>query len=420
MDHKQKSLVLRKPKDPVLIIEDTVDAQELLKAICDELGIKYVVAENGKVALKKCLEQKFSIYITDLMMPEMDGATFIRKIKAKYPDAVIIVQTGLDSAESIIDIMKMGVYDYVIKPIDPDVFQATIIKALEYKYLKDSEKIQSMNASKKIKWQIDWLNYKEKRHITTKDFADAKSIYNLKTSLSQGAGFGSLITLIDLIQSDLQETDGKYCIEKSVIDMLVQNNEYCRTQVNGITFVANLIEQEFELKETDAATFVHELKDNLKDVIKALSKRDMLISFPELRRNCKLHYNKKMIAMLQEEIVVNALKYGSPGTKINLFTHIEEGYFWFSVMNTVPTKPYGGIDKENEVLVLEPFYRIHPPVEEFNDIEKIGFGLGLTVVDYVVKMHKGLFFIKNVSDISTDMKQLCVLADMLLPIVGDE
>lgn len=419
MSQETKKSTVKLPKDPILIVEDTIEAQELLQELCDDLGVKSVIAENGKVALDKYGDQKFSLYISDLMMPEMDGKTYIKHLKKRDPAAVVIIQSGLDSASSIIDVMKYGVYDYIIKPIDPDLFQATIIKALEYKYLKESEEIQSLNAAKKLRSQIDWLNYKEQRHINAKDFAETKSIYNLKTSLAQGSGFGSIITLIDIMKMELEEKDGKYIIDKEIVDSLLKNNEYCRTQIEGINYVAYLMEKDFELEDSDATTLIKDFVESTQTTLDALKEKQMTITFPELRRNCKLRYNKKIMALLQEELILNALKYGSPGSKINLFTHIQEGYFWFSVKNVVPTKPYGGIDKKEEILVLEPFYRIHPPVEQFTNIEKLGFGLGLTVVDYVIKKHHGLFFIKNASDITTDVKQLCVVADLLLPVIDE-
>ena len=101
----------------VLIVEDIVENQVLLKAFCDEIGIPCEIANNGKEALEILEQQHFSIYIVDLMMQVMDGKTFITMVKKKYPDAIILVQTALDSPSTIIEIMKLGIFDYIIKPL---------------------------------------------------------------------------------------------------------------------------------------------------------------------------------------------------------------------------------------------------------------------------------------------------------------
>ena len=95
---------------------------------------------------------------------------------------------------------------------------------------------------------------------------------------------------------------------------------------------------------------------------------------------------------------------------------MNHGYFWVNIKNDVTLKPYGGVPKEYEKLVLEPFYRIHPPDESISKIEKIGFGLGLAVVDYVAKKHGGIFIIHDVRDMTTEKERMCVLSEFLLPI----
>lgn len=127
---------------PVLIVEDNPQNQKILKGLCARQGLATAVADNGRVALDMLSDGFFAVYIVDLMMPVMDGRAFIGHLKERHPDAVILVQTALDSAGTIIDIMKLGVFDYIIKPIDIELFQATLRKALEYRRLKDLERDQ--------------------------------------------------------------------------------------------------------------------------------------------------------------------------------------------------------------------------------------------------------------------------------------
>ena len=136
-------------EDPILIVEDTKETQVLLQGICKSMEIACVIAKNGVAALELIEKQRFSIFVVDLMMPVMDGRTFIINLKNRLPEAVVLVETALDSSQTIIDIMKLGVFDYIIKPIDPELFQQTDRKAVEFKNLKDMEKT-SLNAGLKI------------------------------------------------------------------------------------------------------------------------------------------------------------------------------------------------------------------------------------------------------------------------------
>ena len=105
---------LLKMKEPILLLEDRKENQERLKKFCEKLGIRYNLAENGEIGLRMCEAGDFSIYIVDLMMPVMDGREFISELKKKRPDALILIQTVIDDPNTIIELMKMGIFDYII------------------------------------------------------------------------------------------------------------------------------------------------------------------------------------------------------------------------------------------------------------------------------------------------------------------
>ncbi|MDY6967817.1 MAG: response regulator [Spirochaetota bacterium] len=402
--------------DPILILEDTKENQDLLKGLLKRMKIPCLIAENGKEGLDLMESNQFSIFLVDLMMPVMDGKNFIRNLKEKKPEALILVQTALDSSETIIDIMKLGVFDYVIKPIDPEIFSKTITKCLEFMYLKDMERNISKNAGLKIRSQIEWLNYKESRRIADKDLAEIKSIYNLKTSISQGAGFGTLVSLIDIIKSTMKENENYYKIDKQLIDLLIDNNDSCRNMMDGLNTISNILNKEIELEESDAATLVRSIPGMIANVIPLLSNKDLSITYPELKMNCKLNLNLEKLDMAIEELIINAYKYSIPGSTINIFSYISEGYFWLSTLNTVSKDPYGGIPKKFEKLVIEPFFRILPPDESVSKIERFGLGLGLTVVDDIIRKHKGIFVIHDVLNQTHDQEKTSVIAEIMLPV----
>ncbi len=412
----KESFVIGTVIDPVLIVEDKKENQDLLFELCKKMNVVSEIASNGKIALDMCANRKFSVYIVDLMMPVMDGRTFISEIKKIDPSAIILVQTALDSSETIIDIMRMGVFDYVIKPIEPELFMSVLLKALEYGSLKQLEMSQTISAGDKIRGQIEWLNYKESRRMMTQDSTESKSIYSLKTSLSQGAGFGTLITLLDIMKNSSTAEGEFYKIDKSLADMVFDNNEFCRTQLDGLNFATDMLEKDFTLETKSTVDFVNAFPGMVQNVLNYYPEKKLKVTLPIAKDNLPIRYNADVMTIVMEELMVNAFKYSARGSTINVFCHVNHGYFWVNIKNDVTLKPYGGVPKEYEKLVLEPFYRIHPPDESISKIEKIGFGLGLAVVDYVAKKHGGIFIIHDVRDMTTEKERMCVLSEFLLPI----
>ncbi len=135
---------------PILIIEDNPANQKVLESVCLAMQIEYHMAENGKIAMEFMAETQYNVFVVDLMMPVMDGKTFIQELKKINPNAIILVQTALDVPDTIIDIMKLGVFDYIVKPIDIDLFKQVILKALDYARLK----IEEINNLKRFRKEI--------------------------------------------------------------------------------------------------------------------------------------------------------------------------------------------------------------------------------------------------------------------------
>lgn len=407
----------RRPQEPVLIVEDREENRALLQGILNQLKIDSKVAENGHIGLEMLAKENFSVFIVDLMMPVMDGHSFIKALKDKDPEAIVLVQTALDNTETIIEIMKKGVYDYIIKPIDPDLFARVISKALEYKYLRDIEKhIQKME-SNKLRSQLEWLNYKESIRKSGSDSHEKNSIENLKTSLSQGSGFGAMTSIVDMIQSTASKNpDGSLVIDGEIMDLLFENSEITKNMLKGLGYVSELLDSDIVTKRTEGSTLVEKIPEFCKEINSYLKLKNIKINYPKLSTSCIINVDIEKIGMAIEELVINAFKYCNENSNIDIFAHINNGYLIVSVKNEVKNDSYGGIDESKEKYVIQPFYRIHPPVESVNKIEKFGLGLGLTMVDHILGKHSGLFFIHNAKDHTTKTITLCVLSEIFLPL----
>jgi len=398
-------------------VEDMEENRALIIAILSSLKIPYKFAVDGKEGLEIASREEFSLFIVDLMMPIMSGGEFIRKLKERNPDSVVLVQTALDSSETIIEIMKMGVYDYIIKPIDPDVFRRILLKALEYKYLKNIETYIQTVENQKLKSQIEWLNYKESLRKSGTDSSEKSSIYNLKTSLSQGSGFGTMTTIVDMIRgSAVSANEKKALVDKELLEILYENNEITKNMLKGLANVSDLLDRKFNLTRMKGTELVSKIPEYAKDLEPFLPRKKIRINYPILRSECSIRIDEECIQIVIEELLLNAYKYSKEEENIDIFAHINNGYLVITVKNIILDDEYGGIPEYAEKLVTQPFYRIHPPDESVATIEKFGLGLGLTMVESILSKHNGLFFIHNAKDHTQESVMDCVLAEVFIPL----
>lgn len=115
----------------VLVVDDEEIVCSSCRKILDSEGHNVQTALNGREALKKVEENKYDVLIADWKMPEIDGMEVLRIVKKNHPEIIVIMMTGYPSVESAVRAMRLGVSNYVPKPLDPGELSMTLQKALE-------------------------------------------------------------------------------------------------------------------------------------------------------------------------------------------------------------------------------------------------------------------------------------------------
>ena len=114
-----------------LVVDDDKRLRSVLKGLLSEEGHQVATCENGDLAIKSCLAEKFDLIITDLKMPGADGLDVLRKAKKIHPDTLVVIVTGFASLETAIQAIREGAYDYITKPFKLEEFKILIKNASE-------------------------------------------------------------------------------------------------------------------------------------------------------------------------------------------------------------------------------------------------------------------------------------------------
>jgi len=102
----------------VLLVDDE---EEFVSALSERLmlrGIEVDSALNGEEALALMVEKVFEVVILDVMMPGLGGLEVLKQIKSTHPNTQVILLTGHGSTREGIEGMRLGAFDYLIKPVD--------------------------------------------------------------------------------------------------------------------------------------------------------------------------------------------------------------------------------------------------------------------------------------------------------------
>jgi two-component system response regulator PilR (NtrC family) len=121
--------------EKILVVDDEQSLREVLSIMLKRAGYAVTSAADGEEAIEHLNKEIFDLVITDLRMPKGDGMEVLKAVKSASPETVVLVVTAFATADSAVEAMKQGAYDYLTKPFQVDEVQLIIRNALEKRRL---------------------------------------------------------------------------------------------------------------------------------------------------------------------------------------------------------------------------------------------------------------------------------------------
>ncbi len=119
----------------ILVVDDEEIVIRSVKRILD--GDEFVIesVNDGRAALQKVEDSGYDIMILDIMMPNLSGLEVLRRVKEAHPEIDVIMITGLSQIDTAVEAMKLGAFEYISKPFEPDELKLVVQRALERRRL---------------------------------------------------------------------------------------------------------------------------------------------------------------------------------------------------------------------------------------------------------------------------------------------
>lgn len=124
-------------KEKILIVEDDINTLNGLAEILEEEKYEISKAKNARQALGEFKKNSFDLVLMDYLLPDQDGLELSGSVLENQPEIKIVMMTAFGTVKNAVNAMKMGIYDYLTKPINLDELLIIIRRALEEKRLID-------------------------------------------------------------------------------------------------------------------------------------------------------------------------------------------------------------------------------------------------------------------------------------------
>jgi putative two-component system response regulator len=124
------------PGTTVLVVDDEDGIRQALTRFLTRLGYQVQAAGNATEALERLATHHPQAMLCDIRMPETSGVELLPKVLAQDPDLAIIMLTAIDEPRTAVECLKLGAYDYLIKPVDLEELELSLQHALRQRQLE--------------------------------------------------------------------------------------------------------------------------------------------------------------------------------------------------------------------------------------------------------------------------------------------
>lgn len=385
----------------ILIVDDEEPVRNLFAAYLQE---KFVceTAADAQVALDILARETFALVLTDIQMPGLGGVELLRKVVERYPDTAVIMISGVDRTQRVIDAIRVGAFDYLVKPVDLDVLSLCVERALERRallrnarrYKRDLEKRNeelAMQKAELVRLQAQMVQSEKMASLGLLAAGVAHELNNpagfiysnvdvlrgylerLKECLFAYEQLTLPVDAAEQIAALKRQIDYEHLIGDldSILSDCSVGAERIRDVVQNLRLFSRL--DEAEIKRVD----VH---DGLEATVRLLSKYfksgnvTLRRAFGELPLiNC---YAAQLNQVWMNLLVNAAQAIGDESGEVSIATTCDEASVTIQISDTGK-----GIPAENLKTIFDPFFTTKPIGE--------GTGLGLSISHGIIEQHGG-------------------------------
>jgi len=183
----------------VLVVDDEESVRDLLQRVLKEAGYDAVTAANGQEALDKVLQLRPEAVLLDIKMPGMSGMEVLQQITTNWPDTCVVMATAVADAQTAVEAMKIGAYDYITKPFNRDDVVLKVRRAIEKRHLLLENERHRLDLEKRVGEQAQRLQQQFVELVETL-VREHKLMYELATRQTGGGK-----ELLSKLPKELQE-----------------------------------------------------------------------------------------------------------------------------------------------------------------------------------------------------------------------
>jgi two-component system NtrC family sensor kinase len=390
----------------VLIVDDEEPIRNLFAAFLSE-DYECATAASADEALAILATKTFALVISDMMMPGRNGVELLREVNARFPETAVIMISGIDRPQRVRDALRLGAFDYLIKPCDLDVLALSVERALERRELQ--------RTTAKYKAHLENQNIELAKSKTELERLQAQLVHTEKMAslgrlsagiaheLNNPAGFiygnvdilrdyltdlakllklydeialpGDSASLVAALKSEIKYEKLVGDLSSIIVDCREGAQRICDV-VKNLRLFSRL--DEAELKKVD----IHEGIDSTIRLLSRYYGGGKIVLHRDYAELPSVNCYAGQLNQVWMNLLGNAAQALNGEGEVNISTRLEDD--WITV---VVSDSGAGITEEDLPRIFDPFFTTKPVGE--------GTGLGLSISYGIVERHGGAITVSS-------------------------
>ncbi len=384
--------------DKILLYTKNEKIVEQVTAYISDLTYTFNSTDNMDNLTAYLKSDESWILVYDFMDTTKENQKNLANILSDYPFQLVILLIDRDEGDEFIQMMEnYNVYDIVAYPIYKFKFHFAITKAATYGRVMS--KISDFKSNEKQVFEsmikvFDWRKELDTRKVES---LANELIHQINISFFHGSGLGSLISTLSILfsKAKLDEEKKAYLVHEKIYQLLKDNyDEILKlsdslTKTQAILAEKKLYTETLTLKEFYGA--LSAIVKGMKPIAGIKSQKIVMGDFPRELTGKSIIASIENLKLVFEELLINAIKYSEDGDTIYILFSHDKTDLGIRILNPAYKNSDGtvGITESNAHKIFEPFYRLTNVVDDRFMQETFRFGLGLTVVNKIIDLHKG-------------------------------
>lgn len=387
-----------------------VDDEEIVRSVFSScLGQHYICsnAATADDAMELLRKESFELVLTDVLMPGRSGIELLREIGMRYPETAVVVISSVDRPQRVLDALRLGAYDYLLKPCDLEVLEVAVERALErrallhdaHRYKQDLERRNAeLQESKEALERLQMQIVQSEKMASLGELAAG-----VAHELNNPAGF--ILGNIDILGECTANLERLLEFYGALPRSTADDEKLCR--------IKREIDYEHTLQDLRSIiTDCREGAERIRDVVKnlrlfsrldeaELKKIDIHEGLESTIRLLSRHYNSGQISLRTDygalppvscfagqlnqvwlNLLVNAAHSLKDGGEVSISTWHKGEMVYVAISDNGC-----GIEPQNLKRIFDPFFTTKPVGE--------GTGLGLSVTYSIIERHGGTIEVES-------------------------